>query len=273
MRASLLLGFMVVGLAACGPRKPDVEVDGWALARAAMVDGESCYADRPEYCIADPAFVDAAIQAALDGRHAGTMPKLSRDVQTVIRSARIKYSNASQTPESLAQIEALVQAHYDAPTVDASSDPKLVNVDLGALPGTLALRGRVSTIALAESPLIELFWWQGAEAGRTLATYANAHPDKAVVRIQLQIPKGSGSSKTLVYRYFRAQNQVAFGELLDRSVYLTGEISGGLEAMAAGRLSLTSDDHKLCSRPKTESDGEWCPWRDEYGEAAKRARK
>ncbi|KIG11612.1 hypothetical protein DB30_03110 [Enhygromyxa salina] len=261
--------------AACGPAKPDVEVDGWALARAAMLDGESCYADQPAYCIADPAFVDAAIQAALDGRFSGTMPKLGREVDKLIRSARVHYRDASRTPESLTRIEALVQAHYDAPSVDASSDPKLVNVDLGALPGRLALRGRTDTIALAESPLIESFWWQGAEAGRTLAKYAIAHPDKAVVRIQLQIPKGSSSDKTLVYRYFRAQNRVAFGELLDDSVYLTGEISGGLEAMAAGRLSLGKEARKLCSRPRSIDDGprEWCPWQDEYGEAAKRARK
>lgn len=257
---------------ACGPGKPDVPVDGWALARAALLDGESCYAERPEYCLDDPAFVDAAIQDVLDSRYEGQMPPNSKQVDKLIRSARVAYDEASQTPESLAKIEARVAAYYAEPTVDAS-DAKLVNVDLGALPGTLAVQGRVDDIVLTGSPLIEDFWWQGAEAGRVLARYAKAHPDKDIVRVQLQLPTGSSSKKTLVYRYFRKHKRVAFGELLSTSLFVTEAIEGGLETMAAGRLDLGKDARSHCSRPKSGSSSGWCPWQDPYGEAARDARR
>lgn len=268
---SSLASLAVLAFVACGPAKPDVEVDGWALARAALVDGDSCYAERADYCLHDPAFVDAAIQAALDGRFEGTMPKLEREVEKVIRSARGHYAAVAREPAQLEQIAALVQAHYDNPDVD-TSDPELVNVDLGALPGELAVRGRTPTLVLADSPLIEAFWWSGTEAGRVLGKYAAAHPDKAIVRAELLIPKGSGSSKHLVYRYFREQRRVAFGEIGSTSVYLSPEID--VEAMAAGKLELGEDAREFCSKPKSEPSSSWCPWRDAYAEAklgAKRA--
>lgn len=270
MRSALLfaIGLALLG---CGPGKAPQEVDGWALARAALVDGESCYADRPAYCLSDPAFVDAAIQEALDARFDGTMPKLDREVDKVITSARVRYQSASREPEQLAAIAELVAAHYDAPQIDRS-DPELVNVDLGALPGELAIRGRTPRIVLADSPLIESFWWSGAEAGRVLARYAAAHPDRDIVRVELLIPKAIGSSKHLAYRYFRKVGRVAFGEVGKSSIYLGPETS--LEAMAAGELDLSKDTREFCSKPRTGPSRGWCPWRDDYAQAkAKAARE
>ena len=258
-----------LALLACSPREAR-EVDGWALARAALVDGESCYADRPDFCISDPAFVDAAIQGALDARHGGTMPKLDRDVEAVIRSARVHYEDASREPEQLLAIAKLVEARYAAPVIDADSDPELVNVDLGALPGELTLSGRTSTIVLKESALTEDFWWSSAEAGRVLARYAEAHPDKAVVRVEVLIPKAA--SKHLVYRYFREKNRVAFGEIGEHHVYLGPETS--LIDMVAGKLDLSNEARRLCSRPKDElENGGWCPWKDPYAEAQAEAKR
>lgn len=255
---------------ACGPGAPDTPVDGWTEARAALVDGESCYAQLADYCLKDQALIDAAIQAALDARFDGVMPGGARDVEDVIRSARGRYKTASREPAQLEQIAALVQARYDAPVVDAS-DPELVNVDLGALPGTLAVRGRSPTIVLSDSPLIEAFWWRADEAGRVLARYAREHPEKPVVRAELRIPKGTGSDKHLAYRYFREHNRVAFGEVGEDSVYVTAEIPGGIEAMAAGALELGHGARSLCSRPRSGPSSSWCPWRDRYAEAQREA--
>jgi len=259
-----------LALVACGASKPDVDVDGWKLARAALVDGDSCYADKAAYCITDQAFVDAAIQSTLDFRFDGEMPKKKKDVEQVIRSARVRYYDAMREPEQLAKITELVASYYAAPEVDAS-DPELVNVDLGALPGELAIRGRVDTIVLADSPLIESFWWSGAEAGRVLAKYANAHFDKDVVRVELLIPKES--SKRLVYRYFRGRNRVVFGEYGETSVYVTPEVPGGLEAMAAGKLDLGPGVRNMCSKPRSGTSSQWCPWQDPYGEAQREAER
>ena len=269
---------MLVGLAglvgvACGPGKADREVDGWPMARAALLDGESCYGEKAAYCITDPEFVDAAIQSSLDAHFEGTMPKLERDVEQLIRSARVRYYAAMREPERIAQITELVAAYYADPVVDATSTEDLVNVDLGALPGEIVVRGRVDTIVLADSPLIESFWWSGAEAGRVLAKYANEHFDKDVIRVDVLIPKESGSTKRLVYRYFRGRNRVAFGKLGDDSIYVTPEIQGGLETMAAGKLDLGQGARKLCSRPRSGSTPGWCPWQDAYGDARKKAER
>lgn len=268
-----LLATILLALA-CGPPPPDVEVDGWALARAALVDGESCYDDRPDYCIREPAFVDAAIQGALDGRFGGVMPKMGREVEAVIRSARVGYQRASQEDARLREIEGLVAARYAAPVID-TSDPELVNVDLGALPGKLAVRR--FDIVLTDSPMVEDFWWASAEAGRVLAEHADAHPEKAIVRVELRMPTGSSSEKTLVYRYFRDEGAVAFGELLEGSIYVSPPLEGGPRALAEGRQRLSVRDARFCSRSRAqgeaEGDGEveWCPWSDPYGEAAREA--
>ena len=264
------VGLVVALVCGCEP-SPDVEVDGWALARAALVDGDSCYADRPEYCIVEPEFVDAAITKALaDRRWNGEMPKMSRQVDQVVRSARIDYQEASKTPEGLAKIEARVAEYYANPKVDADSDPALVNIDLGALPGRLTTQGRVDEIVLRDSPLIEEFRWKSSEAGRVLGEAALAHPSKPVVRVQLLIPKGA-STRPLVYRYFRDQNRVVFGELLERTLYLSKPVEGGPEALAAGQLSLHRNELELCSRSKAldEDSGRWCPLQDAYGERAR----
>lgn len=258
---------LALALTACGPSKPAQEVDGWALARAALVDGKSCYADRPAYCIQDPAFIDAAVQDALDARFEGQMPKLEREVEQVIRSARIAYEDASQEPEGLAQITELVAAHYAAPSVDTRVEG-VVNVELGALPGELAVYGRVPTLVLAESPLIENFWWQGAEAGRVLAEHAEAHPEAQVIRVELDIPQGSGSDKHLVYRYFRKTERVAFGKRGETSLYLGPKTT--LADMAAGKLDLSPDTREFCSKPKGGPSSSWCPYKDRWLDAQAR---
>ena len=264
LRSSAALALTLV---ACGPAKPPQEVDGWALARAALVDGESCYAERPAYCIQDPAFVDAALQAALDRRFDGQMPKFDKQVEQVIRSARINYENASQEPEGLAQITELVAANYAAPPVDTSVEG-IVNVELGALPGELAVYGRVPTIVLSKSPLIEDFWWQGAEARRVLAKYAEAHPQAEVVRVEVDIPKGTGSDKHLIYRYFRETERVAFGQREASSLYLGAPTS--LADMRAGKLALGKDARESCSKPKSGPSSSWCPYQDRFLEAERR---
>lgn len=259
-----MMALSAAAVGGCGPGAAPQQVDGWALAWDALLDGESCYAEHAAYCITERAFVEAAVQDVLDARFDGAMPKFDNDVERVIRSARIKYAKASQEPEGLAQISELVTAHYADPPVDTSVEG-VVNVDVGALPGELSIRGRVPRIALADSPLIERFWWQGAEAGRVLAKYAQAHPQAAVVRVELVIPKGAGSDKHLIYRYFRERGRVAFGERGKPSLYLGEQTS--LEAMAAGKLDLSDEAREFCSLARHSAKPGWCPGRDRYLEA------
>ena len=110
-----------------------------------------------------------------------------------------------------------------------------------------------------------------AEAGRVLAKYASAHPDKKIVRAELLIPGATGSTKHLAYRYFRDQGRVAFGEVGETSLYLGPETS--LEAMAAGDLDLSDDAREFCSKPRSGPSSTWCPWRDAYAEAKTEARR
>jgi hypothetical protein len=262
--ALLLTATALLPTLACSP-STDVEVDGWAVIRAALVDGKSCYAERPEYCITEPELVDAAIERALAARWEGEMPKMGREVDQVLRSARVHYKEASMAPENLAKIEALVRDYYAAPKIDALTDLDVVNIDLGALPGTLGTQGRLSEIVLLESDLIAEYRWEPSEAGRVLGRYAREYPHKDVIRAEFVIPKGA-STRPMVYRYFRAENRIVFGELLERTLYVSDPIEGGPAAMVTGKLDLTRDHVKLCSGwQNPDEDHRWCPIEDEYG--------
>lgn len=266
----MMLGGLLAAAVGCRST-PDHQVDGWAVARAALLDGRDCYAGEPAYCIDDPAVVDAAIKEAVTARAGGSMPSSSRKVDAVVKTARTKYRERSRTDAGLRAIEARVAAAYAAPRVDLTSDPATVAVDLGAPPGTLAIRGRGRDIQLATSAHVANGQWVEREAGRILHEYARRHPERDVVRASVVLAQGSGLPRVLVYRYLRRQDRVVFGEEGASSLRVLSLAKGAPE-LAAGAFSWASARHCTSGHPELPSD---CPTADPVArkrrEASRRA--
>ncbi len=271
--AVVLVG--VLAGAGCEARPgADDPVDGWALARAALIDGKSCYADAAALCIADEAFVDSAIEEALERRWKGTMPTTRRDVESVIRSARGHYKTSLLAPVGRKAIEERVQHIYGHPVVDADTVPGIVSLDLGAVPGEVD-EGIRRTLRLGDSELIDTFDWAAPEAGRQLAKYAKAHPEAKEIRIEVRAPMGV--RRHYVYRYLRERNIVVHEDIgrdsQSESQYVSNPVPGGLETMAAGKLTLGDDDGKSCY-PSRHPDGKGsCLVPDRYAIEMKRGAK
>ena len=169
---------VVALLAGCGPPKPPMPVDGWKVARAALVDGTSCYPVGRSTASPNPMLWTRRSSRHWIRTSTGKMPGFDKEVEKIIWHARSKYRTSLLSPAGLAKTEKLVAAYYDNPTVDATLVEGTVSVDAGALPGRLTVGGRVSTIMLSESDLVEGFRWKASEAGRKLARYATAHPGR-----------------------------------------------------------------------------------------------
>ena len=261
-----------MAIVACdgGPSKRDEPVEGWPLAKAALLDGSNCYGKTPLLCLDDPAYIDASIQEVLDEKHGGTMPSIRGDVDAVIRSARSKYRARLQTEEGLKAQAARVREVYDNPTADTQTVPGTASYDLGALPGPLRDSRRNGPVVLASSDLMDGFEWSAAEAGRRLAQYAKASPDAAVIRLEVRAPRAS--KRHWVYRYIRKTNVIIHGDAGDDSVYVSNPIPGGLETMAAGKLTLGKADGKTCYAGRRSFDND-CPYRDPVYDKQRKARR
>ena len=234
-------------------------VDGMALTRAALLDGSSCYARHPRLCIDDPAFIDAAIESALEKRFKGVMPTQRRDVDRVIASARTAYRTSMQSPVGLERLEEHVKAVYQDPSIDADAVPGVVNADFGALPGELSLGGRVKDIRLRDSPLLEGHNWSGTEIAARMGAVVQAHPEANVVRGELRIPRGS--RKRMVYRYFAKRRQLVFGERGKRTVRVCEPLADGA---ALTKSALDLGDCRACAPSPSAGSNRWCPVDDPY---------
>ncbi len=257
-------------------RKPatDEPVDGWALTRAALVDGKSCYAETAALCITDEAFIDSAIEETLERRWKGTMPTSRRDVESVISSARGHYRTSLLSPVGRKAIEARVEQVYGSPAIDADTLPGVVSIDLGAVPGEVR-EGLRRSLRLGDSDFIETFDWSPAEAGRQLAKYAQAHPDAEEIRIEVRAPMGV--ARHYVYRYLREENVIVHEDVGrgvgGRSQYVSKPIAGGIDTMLSGRLTLGDEDGKNCYRSSSLDDTRSCYRTDRYAEQRKRQAK
>ena len=239
------------------------------MARAALLDGQSCYGETPLLCIDDETFVDSAIEAALETRWKGEMPKMRRDVEQVVRSARTKYRDSMRSPVGLEMLERVVEQRYENPAIDTTTLPGVVSVDLGALPGELRANRRGAAVVLSKTDRLEGFDWKPEEAGRMLAKYADAHPKAEEVRIEVRYP--ASSARHFVYRYLRKPNIVVHEELevgRGKSQYVSNPIDGGLDTLRSGKLTLGKDEGKHCYDGRRLDSGD-CRVVDRYAKARK----
>lgn len=179
---------LAVGAAGCKRKPPpDQRIDdGWGYVRAELLRGEHCFAGRADYCITDPAFVDAAIQPRLDELYGGEMPLRRVHVEATARAAAIRYKRALVRPENVARVEELVADRYLHPVVRDDGDS--VTVDMGVVPGTLRGNAFTATIGMVSSGVMESGEWAEDELRRTLARWANRYPEKRVVRVVVWVP-------------------------------------------------------------------------------------
>jgi hypothetical protein len=202
------LGALLLATAAagCKRRPPPAELveDGWSEVRAELLSGAHCFAERPEYCVADTAFVDKAIRSRLDALYGGEMPLRRAHVEATKRAAVVEYKRLMTSPEGVAKVAEAIEARYLEPraTVGVSG----VQVDFGVVPGKLSGHPGAMEITLDESSLAADGWLE-AEARRALALYARAHPDARVLRIEVVLPTKTGLGR-YVYRYSRIEKRV-----------------------------------------------------------------
>ncbi|MGH1340221.1 MAG: hypothetical protein ACRBN8_01620 [Nannocystales bacterium] len=265
---------LTAALSCDGQRTPDEPVeDGWGMARGALLDGTSCYAGTPLLCLEDEDFVDGAIEAALENRWKGEMPKTRKDVERVISSARTKYKASLQSAPGLKKLERLAQERYDNPSVDLQTVPGVAALDLGALPGELRSNRRGPPVVLSDTQWVEKFDWKPSEAGRQLATYADKYPQAEEIRLEVRNP--SYSTRHYVYRFLRKQNVVVHTELESArgsaSQYVSKPIEGGLDTLRSGGLRLGKDEGRVCYPPRRPGTSD-CRVDDRYGAAQKKAR-
>ncbi len=272
--AAFAFASLLTGLGCDGRGTPDAQIeDGWAMARSALLDGTSCYGGTPLLCLDDEDFVDGAIEAALEHRWQGEMPKTQSDVERVISSARAKYKASLQSAPGLKKLERLVQERYDSPSVDLETVPGVAALDLGALPGELRSNRRGPAVVLRDTEWAERFEWKASEAGKQLATYADKYPDAEEIRLEVRKP--SAASRHYVYRYIRKRNVVVHTQLeVSRgspSLYVSKPVPGGLDTLRAGGLSLGKDAGQNCY-PSQRRDNSDCDVPDRYAAAQKKAK-
>lgn len=232
------LAFAAGLCASCTRRPPPDQLveNGWEVVRAALTNGEACFAGRADYCLSDPSFVDAAIQPRLDELYGGEMPLRRAFVEATARAATLRYKRAMIRPENLEKIEQLVTDRYLNPQVTESGDR--VTVDLGVVPGKLVGSEYSLTISMASSDLVVAGEWAEDELRRTLASYAARFPEKRVVRLVVWVPwAGDRASSTR-----SASNFGAYSVRYFRDSGLVVEKNPNGELRTSKRnLDLTSD--------------------------------
>lgn len=255
LASALLLG------SACkkDPTKAEA-VDGWALARQMVLDGRHCLDDRIDYCIADPEYIDSAIQTALDKAWDGRMPATRGEVEKVVRNAGTYYRKSMEAPVGLKRIEALVRERFAAPVITRQGDT--ANADMGLAPGQVRKVGRTQSLRVVEVDEAAV----RTAVAEQLAALGAAHPDAAILRVEVGMA-GYGSERAWIYRYFTDRKQVALitPGRSGSGAWTTAPLPGGLDDLAAARVDLDRKAMKACSRSRPGSSTErWCPWQDQW---------
>jgi hypothetical protein len=245
MNAARLAGTALLVLAAACTREPPASerVDGWALARASLTSGEHCFAGRREYCLDDPAFVDAAIRPRLDELYGGEMPLRRVHAEAVVRAAAQNYRRAQMTPANVAKVEELVRQRYENPRVSTSDE--VISVDMGVVPGKLEGASATLGLRMAASEHVERGEWRRSELERVLQTYVGKYPEKKVVRIAVGVATERGI-REVVYRWMRDERRlvIQIGDearttrrLADLPALFAPELPLGFDRLAACRIS------------------------------------
>lgn len=256
----LLIATVLFGAASCRRKPPPEEVvDGWTLARAALTNGEHCFAGRAEYCLDDPSFVDAAITPRLDELYGGQMPPRKIHVDALIRAAAIRYKRETMKPENLAKVEELVKERYLNPKKTDTSD--VVSIDVGAVPSILQGHPSTLTLSILSSDVMERGEWKRSELERVLADLLAKHPDKKVARVSVIVPTEKGLV-TMSYRYLRSSKTVVINDTqqgLRTSKRLFGEASVKDAAVSLRFFDLTPCDAALLEPPADQDPPKLCP--------------
>ncbi len=248
--ASLLLGLALGG---CSRKpRPEETVDGWSMSRKALTSGQECFAGRPEYCITDPAFVDAAIKPRLDDLYGGEMPLRKLYVDAIVRAAINEYRRAMMKPESITKVEQLVKERYDNPKVEIKGDE--VAADMGVVPGRIEPSIATLGLRLTKSELIDLGSWKEDEARRVLALFAKKYPDKTRVRVSVSIVTAHGM-ETESYLYLRNEKRLVV--YLGDHARSTGVLAEGDGALTQVPLAL--DGLMLCKEVGAPPNAPECP--------------
>lgn len=255
----LLAMFVATALAGCTREPPPSErVDGWALAREALTSGEHCFARRRDYCLDDPAFVDAAIQPRLDELYGGEMPKRRAHAEAIVRAAAEAYKRAQMRRENLAKVEELVRERYENPRV--STGDEQVSVDMGVVPGKLEGASATLGLRMVKSEHAVHGEWRRSELERVLREYDAKYPDKKVLRISVGVATDRGI-REVVYRWLREDK---------RLIVQTGDEArssrrvADLEALLAGGAPLGFAELSPCRitrlvAPPEENPPKVCP--------------
>lgn len=211
---------MVLGLGWLSCRNPQPELeDGWAVARRALVDGRMCFAGRPEYCVTDPDFVDAAIRPRLDALYGGQMPPRKVHVEAVIRAAELEYKRNLTLPANVARIEELVRERYFNPRIELRDGE--ATIDVGVVPGKLEAIPATRALRMRQSDEVEAGGYRPAELSRLIALGLAQEPKPSRVSISVELPLGRELIR-FTYRYDVSQRRIV--------------VFGGGEAMSSPRL-------------------------------------
>lgn len=244
---SLVVAAFVI---ACRRPSPDQRVDGWKYVRGALLDGKDCFAGRPEYCITDPEFVDAAVQPRLKALYDGEMPERDIKVWALARAAAREYRRMMTRPENVARVEELVRERYHAPVV--TTDETAVHVDMGVTPGKIVAVEANHSLRLATSEDEVDGVWSQDEARRVLGEYAAKFPDKADVEVKVTV---GAAMDRLVYRWKRdAHRIVVVSESGD--AWTTEPLRDGVEGIASAMLRRS--DLVPCHAPDGRSPLDAC---------------
>ncbi len=234
-------------LPACERPAPNLTpvAEPWSEVRASLTTGERCFAKSPEYCLADPAFLDPVIQSVLDRKFDGAMPTTRDGVDSVTRSVGSPYRTASQTPEAVALVQALVDARYSSPVITV--DGTTVTADYGHVAGPLRVQTRHG-VNMAPSPNVDGSQWASTEVGPALLSLSAGHPQAALLQLKILIPGGSSSPRQWTYTYKPASKRIRVQKEHDRS-YSVGPIPT-LEAIGPETSVHTRDLSSCSQNPK-----------------------
>lgn len=240
------------GLSGCRRPSPEQRVDGWKYVRAALTDGKECFAGRPEYCITDPDFVDAAVQPRLKILYDGEMPERDIKVWALARAAAREYRRMSTTPESVARVEELVRERYRHPVV--TIDAETVRVDVGVVPGKLVAVEGSHTLRLAASDDEVDGLWSGSEARRVIHEHASRYPDKPDVEVKVTVGV-AGAFDALTYRYRREARRI-FVLSEEGESWVSAPLRDGLEGIETAPLQRS--ELLPCRAPRGSSPLDVC---------------
>jgi hypothetical protein len=240
----------------CKRRPPPAELveDGWSEVRRELLSGAHCFAGRPEYCVADEAFVDRAIRSRLDALYGGEMPLRRAHVEATKRAAVVEYKRLMTAPDGVAKVAEAIEARYLEPRVAVGASG--VAIDFGVVPGKLSGHPGAMEITLDESSLAADGWLE-AEARHALALYARTYPDARVLRIEVVLPTKTGLGR-YVYRYSRVEKRVFVVEpskRMRRSRQVpTDDALASVELALSGLVVCAVDGAESVDRPLCPSD-------------------